>query len=129
MEDGSRFSKQDYKWIEFCKKIATNSTHDDYKMGSVVVKGGALYSFAWNLNKWRSHAETRAIRPHNYYHGATIYVARLNGLASHPCVNCLKAIIEAGILRIVYNDEVGNLSEVYSPSLVIAVSNAKEKYL
>lgn len=86
------------------------------RMGAVVVSGGRVLSTAVNIARthhapWTpgKHAEIRALRPHQQYAGATLYVARRNGLASRPCEDCMRAIRAAGVSRVVYAGADGRL--------------------
>jgi deoxycytidylate deaminase len=100
-----------------CKKLRLRSNHRK-KMSSVITKHGKLVSFGWNIQKshpkyadgkksYSLHAEINAIiRNNTNAFGATIYVYReINGIPAmaKPCNNCLAAIIESGIKKIVYS--------------------------
>jgi deoxycytidylate deaminase len=88
------------KFLELARKLSFESTAKQQKMAAVIVRGGAVLSVGIN-HKW-NHAETRAIRPHRYFGGSTIYVMRSNGRCSRPCLDCQRKIIQAGIDRAVY---------------------------
>ena len=91
--------------------------------GAVIVKGGRVLSQGWNLLKndpsnvsdehierfCSVHAEAMAIAKCKKAVGATIYIARnKSGVARHskPCDACERAIIEAGVSRVVYTTDV-----------------------
>lgn len=83
-------------------------------MCALVAKGGVVLSAAVNMtgSLYRDdgkHAECRALRPNRDYRGATIYVARANGLVSRPCAKCMPLLVAAGIKRAVYCNSYGNL--------------------
>lgn len=78
------------------------------RMASVVVYGGKVLSKACNMEG--KHCEVRALRPHRDYSGATVYVARTNGLISRPCKRCIPVLKSAGIARMVYINIEGNLT-------------------
>lgn len=90
--------------------------------GAVIVRGGRVVSRGWNLFKNHPenvssehvldgcsvHAERMAIARCQKTVGATIYIARnKSGRArfSKPCTGCERAIINAGISRVVYTDD------------------------
>ena len=91
--------------IEMAYKNCANSTHPQHRMTALVVKGGSVLSIAHNLDKRRGHCETRALRPHQDFKGATIIIVRSNGRISKPCPNCRAAIKRAGIKKVVYINE------------------------
>lgn len=87
-------------------------------MGAVVVRGGVVLSKAYNLGRETNygtpnrgrHAEERALSPHRDFSGAVIYVARHDAQISRPCDNCYQKIKQAGIRKIVYVDDNGNVT-------------------
>ncbi len=106
------------RWYRLARKIALTSAHDKFKMGAVIVRGGAVLSIAansaairWGDTRGSRHAEHRAIAPGNIYNGATIFIARTNGSMSRPCQACQQKIREAGIERIIYASWDGTLIE------------------
>jgi deoxycytidylate deaminase len=52
------------------------------------------------------HAEVDALSRCNDPRGATIYVARVNKRGeermSRPCISCEKALLEAGVKKVIY---------------------------
>lgn len=87
------------------------------KHGCIIVKSGAVQSKG--INTYRNqpgiieeiealsvHAEINALRRGNRLAGAVAYVARVNNHGearqSRPCPDCLKALKDAGIKRVVY---------------------------
>ena len=105
-------------------KAAAQSTHQRWKLGSVVLRGGRV--LATGCNRKRNdpsvvenekyfncsvHAEVDAIRSTGDPCGAKLYVARVTksgkiGLAK-PCERCQDAIRGAGIRKVFYTDENG----------------------
>jgi deoxycytidylate deaminase len=95
--------------LRIARKAALRSRHPQHQMAAVVIRGGAVVSVGVNGAPGGPHAETRALRPHMDYTGCDIYIVRLKGRkTSRPCASCLKRIIEAGIDRVTYTDELGN---------------------
>jgi deoxycytidylate deaminase len=90
-------------------KAAEKSTHSKHHLAAVIVKGGSILSVAHNLQSWNSCAERRAIRKHMDYRGSTILVVRSNKGISKPCAKCRLAIIKAGIKKVIYIDEDGDV--------------------
>jgi tRNA(Arg) A34 adenosine deaminase TadA len=112
--------------IKRAVKVAGESTYR-WKHGAVVAKGNKVLGFA--PNKFRNapaidehnvsdHAERATLREllkvRDDLRGCTIYIARITKdgktMMSRPCVDCMKAIIEAGIKEIVYTNDVGSYS-------------------
>lgn len=99
--------------------LAFTSTHR-FKHGAVLVKGGRVISRATNKSRvhdsWVKfqdrencgvHAEAAALsRVGNSAKGAVMYVARVNPHGnpanSKPCPNCHKALVDAGVSKVVY---------------------------
>ena len=97
------------RWLKLANKVSQGSNHN-HQLGAVVVRGGAVLAVAFNISRpygidnGGRHAEERVL--HNKdgrnFKGATLYVCRWGSRASKPCPKCMKAIIEAGIKKIVY---------------------------
>lgn len=95
---------------------ATNSEHRCRH--GVVIKKGSRYASGWNKMKnspkyiWglntSVHAEQDALRKHCSPDGAVCYSVRLdrkNNLAlAKPCNNCVLALNNANIKRVIYSD-------------------------
>lgn len=122
-------SKRDKAYLSVARYCATKSkarnTH-----GAVIVKGGRVLSTGWNKNRNHPaivspehiktecsyHAEEVAIREagEDNVKGAVIYVARIskNGddRDSKPCPKCAALIRQAGIKRVVFTMEAGEIN-------------------
>lgn len=122
-------SKRDRAYLSVARYCATKSkarnTH-----GAVIVKGGRVLSTGWNKNRNHPaivspehiktecsyHAEEVAIREagEDNVKGAVIYVARVskNGADrdSKPCPKCAALIRQAGIKRVVFTMEAGEIN-------------------
>lgn len=99
--------------------LALTSSHR-FKHGAILVKGGRVITRATNKSRvhdsWVKfqerekcgiHAEAAALaRVGNQAKGAVMYVARVNQggkpANSKPCPNCHKALVEAGVSKVVY---------------------------
>lgn len=79
-------------------------------MAAVVWRGGSLLSVAANGSRYGQHAETRALRPHQDFTGATMLVVRdpLKG-CSRPCAHCWERIRASGIRYVMYVEHNGKL--------------------
>jgi tRNA(Arg) A34 adenosine deaminase TadA len=106
-------------------KSTARNTH-----GAVVVKGGRVLGIGWNKNRNNPqtvspehvksdcsyHAEEIAIREagEDSIKGAIIYVARVNRHGndrdSKPCSKCAILIKKAGIKRVVFTMEAGEIN-------------------
>ena len=121
-------SKRDRSYLSVARYLATKSearnTH-----GAVVVKGGRVMGTGFNKNRNHPaivspehiktdcsyHAEEVAIREagEDNVKGAVIYVARVkNGhdRESRPCPKCSALIQKAGIKRVVFTTEAGEIN-------------------
>ncbi len=109
----------DRRYLRMASIWAENSYCERRKVGALIVKGSMIISDGFNgtpsgfenvceddngLTKpYVLHAEANAItkvaRSNNSSDGATLYVT------ASPCLECAKLIIQAGIHRVVYNQE------------------------
>lgn len=109
----------DLRYMRMAKIWAENSYCERRKVGALIVKERMIISDGYNgtpcgfenvcedeNNKTKPyvlHAEANAItkvaRSSNSSEGATLYVT------SSPCIECAKLIIQAGIRRVVYEEE------------------------
>ena len=123
MSKYKRQLQRDEAFLDIAKIIATLSTTKSRKVGAVLVKNNRILSTGYNgtpkgidikcqrcesniksgteLNKCSCvHAEINAIIQAAYFgvssNGATIYCT------THPCLDCLKAMINAGIKTVYY---------------------------
>ena len=116
---GERQEQFDRRYIEMAQIWAKNSYCTRRQVGALIVKGRMIISDGFNgtpsgfenicedeegkTKPYVLHAEANAItkvaKSNNSSDGATLYVT------SSPCVECAKLIIQAGIRRVVYNDE------------------------
>ncbi|MBR3520042.1 MAG: dCMP deaminase family protein [Paludibacteraceae bacterium] len=121
MEEKSNEKKHqfDLRYMRMAKIWAENSYCERRKVGALIVKERMIISDGYNgtpcgfenvcedeNNKTKPyvlHAEANAItkvaRSSNSSEGATLYVT------SSPCIECAKLIIQAGIRRVVYEEE------------------------
>lgn len=87
------------------------------KHGCIIVNGGAVQSKGTNtyrnqpgiiqeIEALSDHAEINALKRGSNLRGAVAYIARVNNHGeprqSRPCPDCLQALKDAGIKRIVY---------------------------
>lgn len=119
--DTPRENKQlalDKRYLRMARIWAENSYCTRRKVGAIIVDGSMIISDGFNgtpsgfenicedengLTKpYVLHAEANAIskvaRSNNSSQGATLYVT------ASPCLECSKLIIQAGIKRVVYNE-------------------------
>lgn len=122
-------SKRDRSYLSVARYLATKSearnTH-----GAIIVKGGRVMGTGFNKNRNHPtvvspehiktdcsyHAEEVAIREagEDNVKGAIIYVARVNKNGqdrdSKPCAKCASLIEKAGIKRVVFTMEAGEIN-------------------
>ena len=109
----------DKRYLRMARIWAENSYCQRRKVGAILVNGQMINSDGYNgtpagfenvcedesgiTKPYVLHAEANAItkvaRSNNSSQGATLYVT------ASPCIECSKLIIQAGISRVVYQDE------------------------
>ncbi|UMO76373.1 deoxycytidylate deaminase [Streptomyces phage Tomas] len=111
-------SKKDRSFLSLAMSVSVKSNMKQ-QHGAVIVRSGRVLATGWNLLKndpenisaehieqfCSVHAEAMAIARCRKAAGATIYIARNKkgqGRFSKPCSGCERAIILAGIKRVVY---------------------------
>ena len=110
-------TKFDRSYIEMAHVWAKNSYCDRRQVGALIVKDRMIISDGYNgtpsgfenicedesgrTKPYVLHAEANAItkvaKSNNSSEGATLYIT------DSPCVECAKLIIQAGIVRVVYD--------------------------
>ena len=109
----------DLRYLRMARIWAENSYCVRRKVGALLVKDGMIISDGYNgtpsgfenvcedeegcTKPYVLHAEANAItkvaQSNNSSSGATLYIT------ASPCMECSKLIIQAGIKRVVYNEE------------------------
>lgn len=109
----------DKRYLRMARIWAENSYCQRRRVGAIIVRGSMIISDGFNgtpsgfenvcedadgvTKPYVLHAEANAIskvaRSNNSSEGATLYVT------ASPCMECSKLIIQAGIKRVVYNEE------------------------
>lgn len=101
------------------------ATHNKWRLGSVIVKGGSILGVGHNRSRndptviedekyfeCSTHAEVSAIKSTKNPKGAKLFVARLtpadNLALAKPCSRCFQAIKQAGIKKIYYTTSDGS---------------------
>lgn len=100
---------------------------EKFRVGAAIFDGPRLISLGWNnrrthpavnsIFRWH-HAETACLLGVSRYDltGTTIYVVRLgkrgNLKMSKPCSVCTPMLIAAGIKRVFYTNEVGEVERI-----------------
>ena len=122
-------SNRDRSYLSVARYCATKSTARNTH-GAVVVKGGRVLGIGWNKHRNNPqtvspehvksdcsyHAEEIAIREagEDNIKGAIIYVARVNRHGtdrdSKPCSKCAILIKKAGIKRVIFTMEAGEIN-------------------
>ncbi|MCM1020738.1 MAG: dCMP deaminase family protein [Muribaculum sp.] len=119
MEYSNKQLTLDKRYLRMARIWAENSYCQRRKVGAVLVNGQMIISDGYNgtpagfenvceddeghTKPYVLHAEANAItkvaRSNNSSQGATLYVT------ASPCIECSKLIIQAGITRVVYQDQ------------------------
>lgn len=113
-------SRKQRSFLDIAVRMA-ESSEVSFRHGAVIVRGGSVLSVG--VNKWKNvfpldipcpeynpnisiHAEVDALSRCADPRGATIYIARVNKSGkermSRPCIDCEKALIKAGIKKVIY---------------------------
>jgi len=119
--------------LDLAKRIAYNSSFEDYRHGAVLARGKSVVNVSTNKNGYKSwgqrfrhrdeghathHAELGCILgvDRSLTQGATVYVARIGKMGdlrySKPCSMCEAAMKHVGIREVIYTineEEVGRL--------------------
>lgn len=105
-------------------KACLLSDADHHKVGSVIFKKKSILSVGWNSTKTHTKSMTRYSAHHSEFHalvgnhktdlaGAYILVTRLTPggkyLMAKPCPECFAFIKAAGISRIYFTNENGDI--------------------
>jgi dCMP deaminase len=117
MKDKKNSTKFDHSYIEMAHVWAKNSYCQRRQVGALIVKDRMIISDGYNgtpsgfenvcededgtTKPYVLHAEANAItkvaKSNNSSDGATLYIT------DSPCVECAKLIIQAGIVRVVFD--------------------------
>jgi tRNA(Arg) A34 adenosine deaminase TadA len=112
----SDLSKRDRMWLNAACRLAMES-RERTQHGCIIVQSGSVHGKGVNTKRNQPgiieeieslsvHAEINALRRSGELNGAIAYIARVNNRGekrqSRPCPDCLKALKEAGVKRIVY---------------------------
>jgi len=114
-------TSSDIRWIRSALLQAEQAPHAQWRVGSVLVRGGSVLSTGFNryrndpaqveLSGVSYHAEAVVLRRTSAARGATLYVARVrrNGSlgASKPCARCQAALVAAGVHTVVWTTPYG----------------------
>lgn len=102
--------------ISLAIREASRARHKQHRLGAVLLKGGKPVASAHNFD--RTHAEVAAMDRvwKSELQGLTILVVRARkggglGMAK-PCPDCMEKLVAAGIKKVVYSDDDGNLVTV-----------------
>jgi deoxycytidylate deaminase len=116
----TNISNSQRNFLDLAARMAETS-EAVFKHGAVIVRGGRVLSLG--VNKWKNkdlpptppevynpditvHAEIDALSRVKNPRGVTIYVARVTRQGeerfSRPCARCEKALIKAGVKRVIY---------------------------
>lgn len=110
-----RLSNQDRDFLRLAAKVAEHSDCS-IRHGAVLVKNGRVLGIGHNKKRNSStcnstedytvHAERDCLNHVKHTKGTTMYVTRINNgkvvRYSLPCENCMKALINAGVKRIIF---------------------------
>ncbi len=119
-----KISNKTKRYLLLAQRVATQSAHDHFKHGAVLVKGGSVLNTAFNkgnYNRFGNRFRDTHTRGHATHHaelgcilgldrsitnGATMYVIRTNRLGqfrmSKPCLMCEEVMKFCGIKKVVY---------------------------
>lgn len=99
--------------IHLAIRAALKARHRNHRLGAILIKGGNIISVGWNISF--KHAEHMAIDRawRSDIEGCTIMVVRVRkngslGMAK-PCETCMARLIDAGIKKVIYSTNDGQL--------------------
>lgn len=102
--------------ISFATALAAKSKHACHKHAAIVVRGGAIVSFA--VNHHEMHAEVAALKKlwPSERRGTKVYSLRLRrsgtlGLAK-PCTECEEFMSKNGVKQVFYTNKDGTWSKM-----------------
>ena len=119
-----RVSNKVKRYLTLAHRVASQSAHDHFKHGAVLVKGGSVLNTAFNKdnynrfgNRFRDtrscghathHAELGCVLglDRSITNGATLYVVRTNRQGkfrmSKPCIMCEEVMKFCGVKKVIY---------------------------
>jgi len=133
-------------FISLCWLLASQSQDEKTKLGAVIVgPDGDIKSTGWNgfPRGIDDSILARQERPEKYYwfvhaeHNAILNAGR-NGVklkgttlycSAFPCHNCAQAIIQSGIIKVVYDEVLGGWSNSNNRSLDMFIEANIKTYL
>ena len=102
--------------IQLALKEAKNARHHQHKLGAVLFKSGKPIASSHNFD--HVHAEHAVLNQawRSDIAGTTLLVIRVrkNGTLgmSRPCHLCMLRIIQAGVKRVIFSNQAGNLESI-----------------
>lgn len=96
------------KHLKLLKRLSIRSNHDTFHHATVVIKGGAIQSFGYNLNA--THAEVNALKKlwPSKRAGVTVFNLRFTrrGLGnSRPCKRCMDFMVQNSVANIWFYED------------------------
>lgn len=92
------------------------SNHPEHRIACLLIRGGKIISTGWNAN--HQHGEHSALNRvwENGADGAVAFVVRVRrdgtiGMA-HPCDLCMQRLKEAGVRKVIYTNQEGQLETI-----------------
>lgn len=102
--------------IKVAVKEASKARHRQHKFGAVLLKGGRMLQASHNFS--HIHAEHAVLNKawRQDIEGSTMLVIRIRkngtlGLAK-PCKLCMKRLAQAGVKKVIYSNNLGQLETV-----------------
>lgn len=115
-ERSEDLSNTEKAWLTRATNLAKKSTQR-HKHACIIVRGGSIQGFGINIGRnipgiiqeiddLAYHAEIKALKNTIRTDGAIAYIARVNSFGeqrmSKPCPNCMEALKNAGVKRVIY---------------------------
>lgn len=113
----TQISSSDIRWLRLALVQAEQAPHDQWRVGSVLIRGGSVLSYGFN--KYRNdpslvslegvsyHAEEVTLRKAGDAQGATLYVARITRSGdlgnAKPCARCQSLLTAADVHTVVWS--------------------------
>ena len=104
------------QYINCATRLAKRSSHRDYKLGALLIRGGRILASAVNAPRYSGHAEMVAIRrAGDVTNGILIVIRRTRSgrlSMSKPCEKCMYGIVRAGIRRVIFSNWTGQIESL-----------------
>ena len=119
--------------IELAAREAERARHVQHRFGAVLYRGSSILATAHNFNHIHSEHAVLNQAWRSDVRGSTMCVIRIlkSGQAgmAMPCDVCLKRMVQAGLKRVIYSNQEGDLDFIKLTGLVLDNEHVEYPYL